>query len=68
MFNGPYVVINQLIKSIWEVAQLKISLLYMLRGKNINPTKNDKDWDFWKEGPNLIIQKSIAICLLKLLV
>jgi hypothetical protein len=29
MFNGPYVVINQLIKSIWKVAHL----LYMLGGK-----------------------------------
>jgi DNA polymerase III psi subunit len=65
MFSGPYVVINQLIKSIWKAMQLKNSLLYMLREKNINPTKNDQDWDFWKYGPNPIIQKSIVICSLK---
>jgi hypothetical protein len=52
MFGGPYVMINQLIKPIWKAADLKISLLHMLRGKNINPTKNDQDWDFWKYGPN----------------
>jgi hypothetical protein len=46
MFNGPYVVINQLIKSISKVAHFKNSLLYMFKGKNINPTKNDQDWDF----------------------
>jgi hypothetical protein len=37
----------------------------MLKGENINPTKNDQDSDFWKYGPNLVIQKSIIICLLK---
>jgi hypothetical protein len=44
----------------------KNSLLYMLK-ENIylDPTKNDQDWDFWKYGPNLVIQKSIVICLLK---
>jgi hypothetical protein len=67
MVSGPYVVINQLIKSIWKVAHLKNSLSYMLGEKNINPTKNDLDWDFWKYGPNLVIQKSIVICSLKFL-
>jgi len=33
MLNGPYVMINQLIKSIWKVAHLKKSLLYMLGEK-----------------------------------
>jgi hypothetical protein len=33
----------------------------MLGEKNIDPTKNDQDWDFWKQGPNLIIKKSIII-------
>jgi len=48
MFNGPYVVINQLINSKWKVAHLENSLLYMLKEKNINPTKINEDWDFWK--------------------
>jgi hypothetical protein len=67
MFNGLYVVINKLIKSIWKVGHLKNFLLYILGEKNINPTKNHQDWDFWKYGPNLVIQKSIVICLLKFL-
>jgi len=41
MLNGPYMMINQLIKSIWKAAHLKNSLSYMLGGKNINPTKNN---------------------------
>jgi hypothetical protein len=45
MLNGHYVVINQLIKSIWKAAHLENSLLYMLRTP---PTKNNQDWDFWK--------------------
>ncbi len=67
MFNGPYVVINHLIKSTYKAAHLINSLLYVLGGKNINPRKNDQDWDFWKYGPNLVIQKSIVICLLNFL-
>jgi hypothetical protein len=43
MLNGPYVVINQLIKSIRKVAHLENSLTYMLKGKFINLTKNDQD-------------------------
>jgi hypothetical protein len=35
MLSGPYVVINQSIKSIWKVAHLKSFLAYMLRGKKI---------------------------------
>jgi hypothetical protein len=48
MLRGPYVVINQLIKSIWKVAHLENTLLNMLGEKHINPTKNDQDRDFWK--------------------
>jgi hypothetical protein len=48
MLNGPYAVINNLIKSTWKDAHLKIIILYMLGGKNINPTKYDQDCDFWK--------------------
>jgi hypothetical protein len=48
MLNGPYVVINQLINSIWMATHLKNSLLYMLGEKNINPKRNDQDCDFWK--------------------
>jgi hypothetical protein len=33
MLSGPYVVINQLIKSTWKVANLKNFLLYMLGEK-----------------------------------
>jgi hypothetical protein len=33
MFNGPNVVINQLVKSIWNVAHLEKLILYMLREK-----------------------------------
>jgi hypothetical protein len=33
MLNGLYVVINQLMKSIWMAIHLKNSLLYMLREK-----------------------------------
>jgi hypothetical protein len=66
MFSGPYVVINKLMKSIWKVSHLKNFLLYML-GEKINPTQNDQDWNFWKYGPNLVIQKSIIICSLNFL-
>jgi hypothetical protein len=34
MLNGPNVMINQLIESIWKVTHLENSLLYMLVGKN----------------------------------
>jgi hypothetical protein len=34
MLSGPYVVINQLIKSIWKDAHLEMFLLYMLGKKN----------------------------------
>jgi hypothetical protein len=46
MFNGPYVVINHFIKSTYKAAHLINSLSYVLGGKNINPRKNDQDWDF----------------------
>jgi hypothetical protein len=36
MLNGPYVVINQLIKSIRKVGHLENFLLYMLKEKFIN--------------------------------
>jgi hypothetical protein len=36
MWNGLYVVINQLIKSIGKAIHLNKSLTYMLRGKNIS--------------------------------
>jgi hypothetical protein len=49
MLNELYVVINQLIKSIWKVALFKNKTIIHVKGKKImNPTKNDKDWDFWK--------------------
>jgi hypothetical protein len=48
MLKGPYVLINQLIKSIWKVAHLEKSLLYMLEGKNNQSNKKYQDWDFWK--------------------
>jgi hypothetical protein len=48
MLNELFVMINQLIKSIWKFAHFKNFLLYMLKEKKINPIKNDKDWDFWK--------------------
>jgi hypothetical protein len=32
MLRGPYVLINQLIKSIWKVTHLKIYIFYMLKG------------------------------------
>jgi hypothetical protein len=44
MLSGPYVVINQLIKSIGKATHLNNSLT--LGEKNINPTKNDQDKDF----------------------
>jgi hypothetical protein len=37
--NGSYVVINQLIKSIWKVAHLENYLLYMLEGKKYQSNK-----------------------------
>jgi hypothetical protein len=40
---GPMLVINQLIKSIWKVAHLENSLIYMFGGGDINLTKNEKD-------------------------
>jgi hypothetical protein len=46
MLTGPYVMINQRIKSIGKATHLKNFLTYMLRGKNINPTKNDQDREF----------------------
>jgi hypothetical protein len=36
MWNGPYVVINQLIKSIGNAIDLNNSLTYMLRGKKLS--------------------------------
>jgi hypothetical protein len=57
MLSGPYMVINQLIKSIWNDAHLE----YMLGQKIINPTKTNQDWDFWKLGLNVVIQKFIVI-------
>jgi hypothetical protein len=41
MFNEPYVVINQLIKSIWKTIDLENLLLYML-GEKIY--KSNKKW------------------------
>jgi hypothetical protein len=48
ILSGPYVVINQQIKSIWKVAHLDNFLTCMLGGKNINPIKNDQDRDLGK--------------------
>jgi hypothetical protein len=42
MFNGPYLVINQLIKSIWKAIHLKNFLLYMLGGKILIQQKMTK--------------------------
>jgi hypothetical protein len=39
MFSGPYVMINQLIKSIWKTAHLEIFLLYMLEKKKYQSNK-----------------------------
>jgi hypothetical protein len=39
MLNGPYVVINQLIKSIWKATHLENSLSYMLGGKKYQSNK-----------------------------
>jgi hypothetical protein len=46
MFNKLYVVINWLIKSIRKDAHLENSFDIYVKGKNINPTKNDWDKDF----------------------
>jgi hypothetical protein len=40
--------INQLMKFIWKATHFENFLSYMLGGKNINLTKNDQDWYFWK--------------------
>jgi hypothetical protein len=48
MLIGPYVMINQLKKSIGKATHLNNFLTYMLREKNINPTKNDQDREFKK--------------------
>jgi hypothetical protein len=42
MLNGPYVMINQLIKFIGKDIHLDNSLTE----RNINPTKNDQDREF----------------------
>jgi hypothetical protein len=43
MLNGPYVVINQLIKSIQKAAHLKNNLTYMLGGeKNASNKKKSR--------------------------
>jgi hypothetical protein len=42
MLSEPYMVINQLMKSIWKATHLEFFLLYMLKEKNINPTKMTK--------------------------
>jgi len=39
MLRGPYVMINQLIKSIWKASHLGNSLLHMLRGKKYQSNK-----------------------------
>ncbi len=42
MLNGPYVMINQLIKSIGKDNPFKqLFNIHVRRKKNINPTKND---------------------------
>lgn len=59
ILSGDYVVINQLIKLKWTKTHLNNFLTY--------PTKNDRDKDFWKENPHIIIQKSMVICWLRFL-
>jgi hypothetical protein len=39
MFNGPYVVINQLIEFIWKAAHLENCFTYMLGGKKYQSNK-----------------------------
>jgi hypothetical protein len=39
MLNGPYVVVNQLIKSIQKATHLENSLTYMLGGKKYQSNK-----------------------------
>jgi hypothetical protein len=46
MLSVPYVVINQLMKSIGKAIHLDNSLTYLLWKKNINPIKNDQDKGF----------------------
>jgi hypothetical protein len=50
-------VINQLIKFIWKVANLDNSLTYILGGKGNYPTENDQDkvqiWSF--KSPQLFV-------------
>jgi hypothetical protein len=48
ILSGPYVMINQLIKSIWKVAHLDNSLIYMLGGKKNQSNKNNQDKDLRK--------------------
>jgi hypothetical protein len=36
MLSGPYVMINQLIKSIWKVAHLEFFLLYKCKQDKMN--------------------------------
>jgi hypothetical protein len=67
MLRGPYVVINQLIKSIWKVAHLQNTLLYMLGEKKISIQQKMIKIGTFENGPSLVIQKFIVICWLKFL-
>jgi len=61
-----YKVGNEIINNIWIKAQLDNSLIVMLKGKkNWNPSKDDYDTNFWKQGPFQNIQKSITFIGLK---
>jgi len=55
MLSGPYVVINQWIKSIGKVAHLENYWFYMLAEKISIQQKMTKIGTL-KQGPNLVIQ------------
>jgi hypothetical protein len=56
MLNDNYVTTNKLINLRWIKKPLKNSLTYIFKN---NSTKIDWNNVFWKQGPNLIIQKLI---------
>ncbi len=52
MFSGPYVVINQLIKSIWKDVHLKKNFIIHVRGKKYQSNKKSQRLGLLKIWPN----------------
>jgi len=68
MLSGPYVVINQLINSIWKVAHLKNFLLDKLRGKKYQSKKKGPRLGLLKIRPKSSHSKVHSYLLVKVFI